>query len=127
MKLIFYEKIGNDIAGQLIRMMRAPIEKDEVHVYRRINDLSHELAQLSNYLFLLVIIVKDREDLVNIQEIKGLFRDMRIIVILPDRESETVKLGHELQPRFLTFRDADVSEVSRILGKMLKLPVAQFG
>ena len=120
MKLIFYKKIGNDIAGQLIRMIRVTMEKDEVHVYRTIHERSLELCQLSNTPFILVIIAKDGEDLLNIQEMKGLFRDIRIIVILPDRKRETVKLGHELQPRFLTFIDADVSEVSRVLGKMLK-------
>lgn len=127
MKLIFYEQIGNDIAPQLIGMMSAKPEKDEVHVYGTINELSLELAKLSNYSFILVIIAKDSEDLVRLQEIKGLLRDIRTIVILPDRESETVKLGHALQPRYLTFTDADVSEVSRVLAKMLELPEAWFG
>ena len=124
MKLIFYENIENDIAGQLIQGMRPITEKDEVHVYHTINELSFALSQLSNHSFIIVIIAKDREDLMNIQEIKRLFRDIRIIVILPDREDETVKLGHELQPRFLTFIDADISEVIMVLGKMLKLPGA---
>ena len=100
MKLIFYEKIGNDIAGQRIGVMRAALEKHEVHVYRTIHELSLEIAQLSNYSFIPVIIAKDREDLVNREAIKGLFRDIRIIVMLPNRKSEPVKLGHQLQTPF---------------------------
>ena len=127
MKLIFYEKNGNDVADKLIGMMRPPIEENKIQIYRTINELSLELSQLSKVSFIIVMIPKDREDLVNIQGLQESLRDIRSIVILPDGEDETIKLGHQLEPRFLTFIDANLSEVSRVLRKMLELSGLWFG
>lgn len=51
---------------------------------------------------------------------RSLVSNLRLIVILPDRETETVAQGHLLRPRFLTYRDTDFSDVAMVLQKMGK-------
>lgn len=51
---------------------------------------------------------------------RHLLSNLRLIVILPDREAETVAQGHLLRPRFLSYRDADFSNVIMVLQKMGK-------
>jgi len=69
----------------------------------------------------MVLIAGDRKDLLNILAIQKLFGLIRIIIILPDREDESVKMGYTLQPRFLTYVNGDLSEVHAVLRKMLEL------
>ena len=46
------------------------------------------------------------------------FRRLRIILVLPDRAPETIKIGYQLEPRFLSFVDKGFSEVKAVLKKM---------
>jgi len=73
----------------------------------------------------MVLIAGDRKDLLNILAIQKLFGLSRIIIILPDREDESVKMGYKLQPRFLTYVNGDISEVQAILGKLLELSASK--
>jgi len=45
--------------------------------------------------------------------------DTRIILILPDRDRETITNGLKLRPRFFTYADEDFGEVAAVLAKML--------
>jgi len=51
---------------------------------------------------------------------RDFLEDVRLILILADSSAETVARGHLLRPRFLTYTDHDMSEVSSVLGKMIK-------
>jgi hypothetical protein len=69
----------------------------------------------------MVLVAADRNDLLDIYAIRELFGIIRIIIILPDREDESVRMGYQLQPRFLTYMNEELSEVYSVLRKMLKL------
>ncbi|MCD6199973.1 MAG: hypothetical protein J7K15_15635, partial [Deltaproteobacteria bacterium] len=51
--------------------------------------------------------------------VRDLIWDLRLILILPDREAGTIAKGHILRPRFLTYLDSDFTEVAAVLKKML--------
>ena len=60
-----------------------------------------------------------QEELIDIIHIRELFRDIRIVLILPDREESTVAKGHRLYPRFFSYIDSDFKEIAAVLNKML--------
>jgi len=45
---------------------------------------------------------------------------MRIILILPDEDNETITMGHTLFPRFSTYADSDFKDVAAVLKKMIR-------
>ena len=45
---------------------------------------------------------------------------------LPDREANTITIGHSLHPRFLTYIDSDFVELAGVLVRML-LTAASIG
>ena len=65
-----------------------------------------------------VLVADSRECLDELFVLRHLFRRVRIILVLPDRESDTISKGHALHPRFLTYIDSDPLEVALVLGKM---------
>jgi len=121
MKCIFYEKKSGIIAGQLIGLLKAAAIENKAELFHTIRTLSQRLTRPVDGLAIMVLIAGDRKDLLNILAIQKLFGLIRIIIILPDREDESVKMGYTLQPRFLTYVNGDLSEVHAVLRKMLEL------
>lgn len=121
MLLIFYEKAIDGIAEQLKGMMKPLIGEDRIKVYHTISILSKRLSQPIDGKVIMVLVAADRNDLLDIYAIRELFGIIRIIIILPDREDESVRMGYQLQPRFLTYMNEELSEVYSVLRKMLKL------
>ena len=121
MKCIFYEKESGIIAGQIIGLLKASEIENKTELYHTIRTLSQRLARPIDGLAIMVLIAGDREDLLNILDLHKLFGPIKIIIILPDREDESVKIGYKLQPRFLTYVNGDISEVHAVLRKMLEL------
>ena len=120
MSLIFYEKASDGIAEQLKGMVKPLITEDKMEVYHTISILSKRLSRPIDGRVIMVLVAADRNDLLDIFVIRELFGMIRIIIILPDREDEIVRMGHQLQPRFLTYADGELSEVYSVLRKMLK-------
>ena len=53
-----------------------------------------------------------------------LLTDMRILLILPDRNKETVSAGHRLRPRYMSDADSDFEDVVAVVKQIFKLPPA---
>ena len=121
MKCLFYEKKGGIIADQIIGLLKASVMENTIEMYHSIKALSQRLTKPVDGLAIMVLIARDRKDLLNIRAIQKLFGLMRIIIILPDCEAESVKIGHRLQPRFLTCVNGDVTEVHKVICKLLEL------
>ena len=121
MKCIFYEKKSGIIAGQIIGLLKASAIENNTELYHTIRTLSQRLTRPIDGLAIMVLIAGDRKDLLSIIAIQKLFDFIKIIIILPDRGDESVKIGYKLQPRFLTYVNGDISEVHAVLRKMLEL------
>ena len=120
MKLIFYEKVSDGITEQLKGMMKTLIAEDRMEVYRTITILSKRLSRPIDGRVIMVLAAADRTDLLDLFSIRKLFSSIHIIIILPDREDESVRMGYQLRPRFLTYMNGELSEVYSVLRKMLK-------
>jgi len=121
MKCIFYEKKSGVIAGQIIGLLHASAGGNNTELYHSLKALSERLTRPVDGLAVMVLIAGDRKDLLNIHAVRKLFGLIRIIIILPDSEDESVKIGYKLQPRFLTYVNGDVGEVHAVLRKLLEL------
>jgi hypothetical protein len=89
-----------------------------MEVYRDVVDLIDRLRHPFNDPTIAVLVADSRECLRELLVLRHLFRNFRIILILPDRKPETVSKGHDLRARFLTYIDSDPVEVALVLSKM---------
>jgi hypothetical protein len=51
----------------------------------------------------------------------ALFREVKVILILPGHDRNMTLTGLRLQPRFLTYADSDFTEITKVLAKMTGL------
>jgi hypothetical protein len=50
--------------------------------------------------------------------IKHLFRNTRVILVVPDLSEETIALAHRLRPRYLTYVDGNFPALQTVVDKM---------
>jgi uncharacterized protein (DUF302 family) len=67
-----------------------------------------------------VIAVTDKGDLQDISSLQELLWPLRIILLLPDGDDETVAVGHSIRPRFVSYSNYDLDDVVAILNKMIE-------
>ena len=52
-------------------------------------------------------------------DIHDLLIDIRLIIILPDRQADTIEIAHALHPRFLSYIDNNFKDVNVVLNRMI--------
>jgi hypothetical protein len=88
-----------------------------VEVYRTINDLSVRLRGARD-MAIVILLIGNREDFLDLIAIRHLFRNIRIIVVVPDTKHETIAMAHRLRPRYLTYIDGNFLGLSAVVNKM---------
>lgn len=65
-----------------------------------------------------ILTTDNREQLDQFKEVLKLFGDVRIVLILPDHEAETLRLGHRLYPRFVSYKDGNFDDLVSVIARM---------
>jgi hypothetical protein len=120
--IIVYSKAKNGIGSKLREVVETISPKAHVEAFHTISGLSERLHRPVLNFPIVILLAMNREDLENIVAIQKLFFDSRIVLILPDREEDTMALGHTLRPRFVSYRDSSFKDVGAVLNKMVNRP-----
>lgn len=119
MNLILYTKKTESSNIKLRVVFESLVSKDEIELHHSIESLRHRLLRTTYNDGIVVLVADTREELSELLPILHLFRKVRIILVLPDRKPETIKIGYKLEPRFLSFIDRGFAEVKAVLKKMI--------
>lgn len=120
MNLLSYAPVTDGVNDRLQRVIEGLVPKQDTEIYRTIDSLSHRLRQPRHNLAVAVLLAASRQDLLELLSIRDLLDGIRIILVLPDRQDDTIAKGHRLYPRFLTYADSDFLDVAAVLSKMLR-------
>lgn len=118
MKIILYLPWTDEIGKRLFGMIEKLVGVDEIEIFRTMDSLVRRLKQPVFDLKITVLLATNRKELSEILSIKDLLRDIKILLILPDGDSDTISMGHKLYPRFISYIDSDFKDVADALGKM---------
>ena len=92
----------------------------KIEIYRSIDSLVQRLRKPTFDIDVFILIASNKKQLSEVLLIKERLRDIKIILILPDRESDSISRGHEVYPRFVSYIDSDLKDVGAVLEKMMK-------
>lgn len=120
MEILFYSKTHEEaLEGQELELrLGIDIPGIKLRVYQSIEDLARGIFRRLGRDILVILRVQDREDLLNTDSIKDMLQNLRVILILPDRDEDTIALAHRVRPRFLG-TDEDHYETVKVVKKML--------
>lgn len=91
----------------------------QIEIFYTLDRFYHRFTQSGCSNAVTVMLIASRLELENIVRYADLLCDQKIILILPDREQATLTMGHALYPRFISYTDGDLEDVTRVLQKMI--------
>jgi hypothetical protein len=119
MNLLVYAAKSDGVTQHLQQVIEEIVPKKNLEIYRNVNSLSYRLQQPMNGLEIAILLAGRDQDLTDFLSIQDLISELRIILILPNREPSTFEKAHKLGPRFMAYADNDFEDVKAVLGKML--------
>lgn len=118
-KVLVYSPQENGQGKRLEQIVEAQVSDQQKEIYQSIERLSQRLRQPLFGEIIGVFFAENLQDISELLSIRHLLRDIRIILVLPDREENTVSQGHALKPRFLSYAESDFTDVAAVMRKML--------
>lgn len=123
MSLILYSSRAGTENG-LQDLLQSVFPKKELEVCKTQDSLCQRLKQCFDGMAVVVLIAANRDELYDLLAFDKLLSDLRIILILPDRDKDAVRRAHALRPRFITYADGNLEDVAAVVEKMLGLNTA---
>jgi hypothetical protein len=120
MKVLYYGTTNNGAGKRLLKAIESVVPIKDTEVYRNIEELGRRLRFPTRDVSISVFFAKSKADLFDLILIKKLLLDLRILIVLPDADNETITMGHALFPRFLTYADSDFKDVEAVLEKIIQ-------
>jgi len=120
MKVLYYGTTNNGAGKRLQKAIESVIPIEHTEFCRDIEELGRRLRLPTCDLSICVFFAKSKAELFDLVLMKGLLFNLRILLILPDGDNETITMGHTLFPRFLTYADSDFKDVEAVLKKIIQ-------
>jgi hypothetical protein len=117
--LLFYSKAESKVGERLLNIIESAGLAESIEICRNLADLAHRLRDFATAPSVGVLIASTDQDLLEFLSIYHLLQWLRIILVLPDKDKQTISLAHRLGPRFLTYADSDLGAIGSVLLKML--------
>ena len=119
MKLLFYtsEDSSNSIR---LRILVESVIRDAatLETCQSIEALHEKFRDPNKDNFVAVFVASSRDELMELQRFRKHIHDLRLILILPDNDKDTIDLAHKLRPRFVVNIYSDFNVVGDVLKKM---------
>lgn len=119
-KVIYYAGESVFEGERLKKIMETVIPPDNMAVCRSLESFASQLRHPVEESPIVVVLTAVRDELSNILLLKDLLLDRRLILVLPDDNSETLSQGHSLRPRFVSTMHGNFNDVAVVLERMIR-------
>lgn len=114
--ILFYAAQNNQVIDTLERQMSGY----RVARCRAFSTMERRLRKPNHGLEIVLAVVNDLKEMGAIEEIQGLMHDLRLILVLPERDAKMVSQAHKLAPRFIAYADHGTEQVGAVMKKMTR-------
>ena len=102
MKMLYYSSLSPDLLINLDQLIEAYVPDHSLEKFQNIEIFKEKLSQSSNNVSI-VLLAAGKDTLKKLQIFLSQLQKLRLVVILPDKDQETVALGNKLNPHFLSY------------------------
>jgi len=118
MNVILY--VPNSDGDDIRQRIEGLIPEKGLKIYRTLEGLSERLHRPIDPETILIIVACSHEKLSEIIPLRRVLEDVRTVVVAPDQDPKTVALAHQLRPRFLTYTNSNLEDLTSVLQRMIK-------
>jgi len=122
MQLLFYSSGDDQNEKRLEAAVHKVIPESKIEHFKRLDDFRERLGRQIEPDSIAVLSASNREELQQMQLLRGLLTEIYVIIVIPDRKKSTINLAHLLLPRFLSQKKDNFMDLSKVLDKMSQTP-----
>ncbi len=115
-----YAKEMKGAGEKLKKALVSAAGMEEVVIFPTIVELARRLYPCSRENRVVVMLTTNREELLELFAVSDLIGNLNSILVLPDREPGTLKIGALLAPRFTSYADSAFFDIRAMIGAMGK-------
>jgi hypothetical protein len=118
MTVFFLSSSKNEARKLLSRILDIIVSPKNIIIIKDSSELEYHLRHRSDNNIVALLQLKNKNELTDIFLLKNLLGNIPIILVLPDRENNTIALGYKLCPRFIAYADSDFLDVASVMIKI---------
>jgi hypothetical protein len=118
--VIFYSAICGGPEERLLRIIEKVVSEENLKICRNVDAFSRALRQPRGCAVIAILLASSGRDFQDIFSLRELLLDIKIILVLPDSDPDTVAKGHILRPRFMSDCNSNFQEVAAVLKRMIE-------
>ncbi len=118
MPLVIYSTKKERAEQSLLRVIGLLMPKEKTDMCHTIDDLASRLKQPVLGLRVAILFAMSSGELDALIEIRDLLEGVKVVLILPDTEPDTVARAHRLHPRFISDRQSDFVDVAAVVNRI---------
>lgn len=111
---------GKGFEERLRCAVEAVVGTGELEIYLTIESFRNALIWSGADVVAAVVCAATEKEFSSFVSMREELEGIRLILILPDEEPETISNAHLLTPRFLSYIDSDFIDVAAVLGNILR-------
>jgi len=119
--LLLYTPLAHKAGKRLETAVAKVVLPQATEITHTLEGLARRLRRPRNGLEIAVILAAGRKDIQELQSFDQMLERLRLILILPDSDPQTISQAHSFRPRYITNIDSDFQDVAAVLKKMLAL------
>ncbi len=117
--MIFYMPAYDEKGEELLNRMLAELAPRRIEIYRSFQNLRQRIQRPFPDVKVAVLFCMTQADLQEIFTLSECLQDFKIILVLPDDDTETIIKAHNLRPRYLSWMDHDFFDMVAVLKRMV--------
>jgi len=122
-RLLFYGHKNDPDGKRLLAAIAGAIPEGNLEIYRDLSELALGLRAPGSGQVIAVLMASGRDELKDFFLLQGLLVNVQLILVVPGQDEETIQRAHQMMPRFLSQKDSDFVNLSKVLEKMFQAGV----
>ena len=117
-KFVLYSPYTNSFIRKLTELLDESFPTAQYEVYFRWEALKKRLQLLRQDICSVILIAPTRNALEMTMAIQPLVEGLKVVLVLPDRDGDTIEKAHTFRPRYFTYVDTDFRDIVIVLKKI---------
>lgn len=109
---------SHDVARLLEPKLHERLPQTVLEIFSAYAPLRQRLSRVIEDRVIAILVAENHDQLQQFRELTRLFADVQIVLVLPDSDTETIRLGHRLYPRFSCFRGSNLDDLVMVVARM---------
>ena len=121
MEIFIYAKKKSGHLRLLLKEIEKAIPGTGIKEFNKLDTLGRQIKNSPitlNNATVTILIISGRNEFKMLKKMCSHITETKIIILLSDKEPETIKSGYSLYPRYLDFIDSNFKEVGKVLTKI---------